>query len=112
MLLYREMFYYYLYMFNILIYGYWNENWIDIFFYVVVKVNFIFVYWSLIKWWDYVNIRVVIKGFFMLIEMWNFMYYEILSLNKMLVIFRKIVVFIFLKVCLSFLYLFLVWRNV
>lgn len=44
----------------------------------------------------------------MLIEMWNFMYYEILSLNKMLVIFRKIVVYIFLKVCLSFLYLFLV----
>lgn len=48
------------------------------------------------------------KRFFMLIEMWNFMYYEILSLNKMLVIFRKIVVYIFLKVCLSFLYLFLV----
>lgn len=48
------------------------------------------------------------KSFFMLIEMWNFMYYEILSLNKMLVIFRKIVVYIFLKVCLSFLYLFLV----
>lgn len=38
----------------------------------------------------------------MLIEMWNFMYYEILSLNKMLVIFRKIVVYIFFKSLFEF----------
>lgn len=79
MLLYREMFYYYLYMFNILIYRYWNENWIDIFFYVVVKVNFIFVYWSIIKWWDYVNIRVVIKVFFYV--NWNVEFYVLWNIK-------------------------------
>lgn len=41
------------------------------------------------------NIRVVIKGFFMLTEMWNFMHYETLSLNKMSAIFRKIAAYIF-----------------
>lgn len=79
MLLYREMFYYYLYMFNILIYRYWNENWIDIFFYVVVKVNFIFVYWSIIKWWGYVNIRVVIKVFFYV--NWNVEFYVLWNIK-------------------------------
>lgn len=58
------------------------------------------------------NIRVVIKVFFMLTEMWNFMHYETLSLNKMSAIFRKIAAYIFLKVCLSFLYSFSVRRNV
>lgn len=33
----------------------------------------------------------------MITEMWNFMYYETLSLNKMSEIFRKIAVYIFLK---------------
>lgn len=42
------------------------------------------------------------KRFFMLTEMWNFMHYETLSLNKMSAIFRKIAAYIFLKVCLSF----------
>lgn len=79
MLLYREMFYYYLYMFNILIYRYWNENWIDIFFYVVVKVNFIFVYWSIIKWWGYVNIRVVVKVFFYV--NWNVEFYVLWNIK-------------------------------
>lgn len=99
---YRETFYHYSHMFNISTYGYRNENWIDISFYVVVKVNFISVYWSITKWRDYVNIRVVIKVFFMLTEMWNFMHYETLSLNKMSAIFRKIAAYIFLKVCLRF----------
>lgn len=33
--------------------------------------------------------------FFMLTEMWNFMHYETLSLNKMSAIFRKIAAYIF-----------------
>lgn len=109
---YRETFYHYSHMFNISTYRYRNENWIDISFYVVVKVNFFSVYWSITKWRNYVNIRVVIKVFFMLTEMWNFMHYETLSLNKMSAIFRKIAAYIFLKVCLSFLYSFSVRRNV
>lgn len=48
----------------------------------------------------------------MLTEMWNFMHYETLSLNKMSAIFIKIAAYIFLKVCLSFLYSFSVRRNV
>lgn len=54
------------------------------------------------------------KSFFIqfITEMWNFMHYETLSLNKMSAIFRKIAAYIFLKVCLSFLYSFSVRRNV
>lgn len=52
------------------------------------------------------------KSFLMLTEMWNFMHYETLSLNKMSAIFRKIAAYIFLKVCLSFLCSFSVRRNV
>lgn len=60
------------------------------------------------------NIRVVIKVFFIqfITEMWNFMHYETLSLNKMSAIFRKIAAYIFFKVCLSFLCSFSVRRNV
>lgn len=48
----------------------------------------------------------------MITEMWNFMYYETLSLNKMSEIFRKIAVYIFLKFALVFLCSFSVRRNV